>query len=361
MIQIAGEKTHIKISKTRNRINVDKVAVVILNWNGLAFLQKFLPNVIKYSKNIAQVVVADNDSKDGSIDYLKENFPEVRLIVNNENGGFSKGYNQAFSQIEAEYYVLLNSDIEVTENWLQPVIALMDSDENIAACQPKIRYYNDKKMFEYSGAAGGFIDKYGYPFCKGRIFDTIEEDTGQYNKNEEIFWASGACLFVKAKLYHQLGGLDEDFFAHMEEIDFCWRLKNQGYKIFYCADSIVYHIGGGTLPKANPRKTYLNFRNNLALLYKNLPDNRVFLVFFIRLFLDKLAFIQFLTKGKTKDAMAIIKAYRHFWKMKKSLKSKRTLIQPKPVSNVYRRSIVWKYYIEKRKHFSSLKSHHFTS
>ena len=244
-----------------------KTAVVILNWNGKKFLEQFLPYVIKHSSSDAEVIVADNASNDDSVEFLKNNYPEIQIINNNENGGFSKGYNEALSKIDAEYYVLLNSDIEVTENWIKPIIDLMDSDKSIAVCQPKLRSYHQKEMFEYAGAAGGFIDKYGYPFCRGRIFNSIEVDNGQYDDTCEVFWATGAAMFVRAELYHKFGGLDNDFFAHMEEIDFCWRLKNEGYKIMYCADSVVYHVGGGTLPKNSSRKTFLNFRNNFNLLY----------------------------------------------------------------------------------------------
>lgn len=246
-----------------------KTAVVILNWNGRKFLKKFLPDVIKFSKKDAEVIVADNASTDDSVAVLKADFPEIRIIENKSNGGFAKGYNQALKLIDAEYYILLNSDIEVTENWINPVIELMESDKNIAACQPKIRSYHEKEKFEYAGAAGGFIDKFGYPFCRGRIFQSLEEDKGQYDDTVEIFWATGAALFIRAELYHKLGGMDDDFFAHMEEIDLCWRLKNEGYKIMYCPKSTVYHVGGGTLPTSSSWKTYLNFRNNFFLIYKN--------------------------------------------------------------------------------------------
>jgi GT2 family glycosyltransferase len=252
-----------------------KTAVVILNWNGRNFLETFLPSVLEYSARCADVIVADNASTDDSVAFLQEHYPQIRIIEHPKNGGFSKGYNDALKQIDAEYYILLNSDVEVTPNWITPVIEMMDADPSIAACQPKLRSFEDRSQFEYAGAAGGFIDAYGYPFCRGRIFDVLEEDRGQYDDACEVFWATGACLFVRADLYHALGGLDEDFFAHMEEIDFCWRLKNNGHKVMYCPDSTVYHVGGGALPKSSPRKTYLNFRNNLALLVKNLPSKRL--------------------------------------------------------------------------------------
>jgi len=265
-----------------------KTAVVILNWNGKKFLEKFLPAVIEKSSASADVYVADNCSSDDSVCFLKQKFPQVKIIKNKKNYGFSAGYNQALKQIEAEYFVLLNSDIEVTDNWIEPVINLMESDKTIGACQPKLMSFNDKSLFEYAGAAGGFIDKYGYPFCRGRLFQTIEEDKNQYNDTIEIFWATGACLFVRAEIFKKLGGLDDDFFAHMEEIDICWRMKNAGYKIMYCPNSTVYHVGGGTLHKSNAKKTYLNFRNNLSLLFKNLPNKDFYKIFILRFILGQL-------------------------------------------------------------------------
>ncbi|MEI6123305.1 MAG: glycosyltransferase family 2 protein [Bacteroidota bacterium] len=333
-----------------------KIAVVILNWNGQEFLAKFLPTVLKYSKDIADVVVADNSSTDSSVEYLQANFPEVRVILNETNGGFAKGYNDALRLIDAEYYVLLNSDIEVTENWIAPVIQLMESEKSIAACQPKIRSYFERSKFEYAGAAGGYIDKYGYPFCRGRLFMSIEEDLGQYNNVEEIFWATGACMFVRADLYHLFGGLDEDFFAHMEEIDFCWRLKNYGYKIMYCPDSLVYHIGGGTLPKSSARKTYLNFRNNFSLLYKNLPKERVIPVFATRLLLDGVAAMKFLFEGGFKDFLAVTRAHFSFYRRFKLIRKKRKMILQQNVTRIYNGNIVTDYYLRKKKKFTDLKN-----
>lgn len=330
-----------------------KVAVVILNWNGRKFLQKFLPEVIKYSEE-AEIIVADNASSDDSIDLLQKSFPDVRIIQNKENGGFSKGYNDALAQVDADYYVLLNSDIEVTENWIQPIIDLMESDKDIAVCQPKIRSYYERDKFEYAGAAGGFIDKFGYPFCRGRLFQSIETDTGQYDDVAEIFWATGACMFVKAKLYNEYDGLDNDFFAHMEEIDFCWRLKNAGYKIMYCPHSTVYHVGGGTLPKNSSRKTYLNFRNNFILLFKNLPFRRLIFVFIVRLILDGVAGIKFLLDSGVKDMLAVVKAHFHVYlSIPKHLK-KRKKIKQKKVSKLYYGSIVIDYYIRKKRRFDEL-------
>jgi GT2 family glycosyltransferase len=337
-----------------------KVAVVILNYNGRKFLKKFLPTVIEHSKNIAEVWVADNRSTDDSVTFMKEQFPEVKLIVNDENGGFAKGYNDALSKIDAQYYVLLNSDIEVTENWIQPVIDLMDTDPQIAACQPKILAYNDKERFEYAGAAGGFIDKFGYPFCRGRVFQVLEKDNGQYNDATEVFWATGACMFVRADAYHRLGGLDGDFFAHMEEIDFCWRLKNQNYKVMVCPSSTVYHIGGGTLPKSSARKTYLNFRNNFALLYKNLPENRLYKVILLRLFLDGLAGIKFLSAGHIGDLFAVIKAHFYFYANLKKLKQKRRKLKQKEVSQMYLGNIALEHYLKGVKYFSEMDRNKFT-
>ena len=332
-----------------------KVAVVILNWNGQKFLEKFLPEVVKHSATFASVFVADNASTDDSVFFLKKNFPEVKVIENSENGGFAKGYNDALSQIEAEYYVLLNSDIEVSKNWIQPVIELLDSDQMIAACQPKICSFQEPSKYEYAGASGGYIDKLGYPFCRGRLFQSIEEDKGQYDDITEIFWATGACMFVRAKVFHDLGGLDSDFFAHMEEIDFCWRAKNSSYKIMVCPKSVVYHVGGGTLPKSSSRKTYLNFRNDLILLYKNLPSNRLFYVFIIRFILDYIAAFKFLVEGGLMDFIAVIRAHLSFYKSILKNKEKRQRMKHMPVTEVYNGSIVIAYFIKRKKFFSQLK------
>jgi len=329
-----------------------KVAVVILNYNGKKFLRKFLPLVIERTGDDAEVWVADNNSLDGSTEVMQEEFPQVRLIVNRYNAGFAGGYNMALKQIEADYYVLLNSDIEVTHNWINPVIELMESDPAIAACQPKIISYYDQNEFEYAGASGGFIDKYGYPFCRGRVFQDIEKDEGQYDDPREVFWATGACMFVKADIYHRNNGLDDDFFAHMEEIDFCWRLKNQGYKIMVCPDSKVYHVGGGTLPKKSARKTYLNFRNNFALLYKNLPKERLLITFVVRLILDGIAAIKFLLQGGFMDFVAVIEAHLYFYRNYAKLKEKRRAIRQKQVSNIYMKNIVLQYYFRKKRKFS---------
>ena len=337
-----------------------KVAVVILNYNGRSFLERFLPMVIASCPAWAEVVVADNASTDDSVAFMRERFPEVRLIENGSNGGFSTGYNLALQQIEAQYYVLLNSDIEVTEGWIEPVIELMDADPKMAACQPKILSFYQKEKFEYAGASGGFIDKYGYPFCRGRVFQHLENDEGQYDTPMEVFWATGACMFVRAELYHQIGGLDDIFFAHMEEIDLCWRLKNAGYKVYCCPQSKVYHIGGGTLPKNSPRKTYLNFRNNLSLLVKNLPKRRVKRTILIRIVLDWVAAFKFLFEGCGKDFCMVFKAHRDFYKRLKTLRLKRKENTHQMVSCIYKRNIVFDNVIGGKKKFSELRPEDFT-
>jgi GT2 family glycosyltransferase len=336
-----------------------RTAVVILNWNGRKFLEKFLPTLLEYSRDEARIIVADNASTDDSVAFVREHFPEAELILNKENGGFAKGYNQALSQVDAEYFVLLNSDIEVTPGWIRPVIDLMDSDRSIAACQPKILSYHEKHKFEYAGAAGGFIDKYGYPFCRGRIFLSIEDDHGQYDDACEVFWATGACMFVRAEVYRELGGLDDDFFAHMEEIDFCWRLHNEGYKVMYCPSSKVYHIGGGTLPKISSRKTYLNFRNNFFLLYKNLPSRRVFPTFAKRLVLDSLAAFKFLVQAGFRDFIAVVKAHFSFYAALPKLRRKRKKLKHGSMKHIYRNNIVFEYYIQDKHKFSQLNKDNF--
>lgn len=331
-----------------------KIAVVILNYNGKAFLEKFLPGVIEMSKDDAEIWIADNNSLDGSVDILREKFPQVKLIENKLNGGFATGYNLALKQIEADYYVLLNSDIEVSENWIKPVIDLMESDEKIAVCQPKILSYYNQDEFEYAGGSGGFIDRFGYPFCRGRVFQSMEKDQGQYDDPIEVFWATGACLFVKSKYYHEAGGLDDDFFAHMEEIDLCWRLKNEGYKIMVCPASKVYHVGGGTLPKRSAQKTYLNFRNNFSLLYKNLPSKYLKRIFITRFLLDGVAAFKFLLEGGFNDFVAVIEAHLYFYKNIGKLRKKRKKLQQNNVSKLYQRNIVFDHYLLGKKKFTDL-------
>ena len=336
-----------------NTDNKIKVAVVILNWNGRKFLEKFLPSVTKNSIG-AEVIVADNASTDDSVVFMKEKYPEIRLIINASNSGYAGGYNEALAQINAEYYVLLNSDIEVSENWVMPIIEEMDKDPKIGAAQPKLISYYQKDEYEYAGAAGGYIDKYGYPFCRGRVFNNLEKDNGQYNDNKEIFWASGAAMFVRAEAYHNANGLDDDFFAHMEEIDLCWRLQLSGYKIMAIPKSIVYHVGGGTLPKNSARKTYLNFRNNFALLFKNLPKNRLWKVFFARLVLDGVAAIRFLTEGKYHDTYAVFRAHMYFYAHMLALIRKRKGKNLFPVKSVYQKNIVFQHFLFGKSKFSDL-------
>ncbi len=338
-----------------------KVAVVILNYNGKKFLEQFLPNVIENTDDdLAEIVVADNASTDGSVEFMRERFPDIRLIVNDSNGGFATGYNLALRQIDAEYFVLLNSDIEVTPRWIEPVIDLMDADQEIAACQPKILSYYDRGKFEYAGASGGFIDRYGYPFCRGRLFQHLEEDHGQYDEPCEVFWATGACMFVRAELYLQAGGLDDSFFAHMEEIDFCWRMKNLGFKIYCCPQSKVYHIGGGTLPKSSARKTFLNFRNNLSLLYKNLPSRQLFWTLLYRIFLDWVAALKFLANGGLGDFWAVIRAHFAFYGRIPSMRKKRHTIDHRRVGQVYQRNIVVENFLRGKKRYTDLDPKYFT-
>jgi GT2 family glycosyltransferase len=306
-----------------------KTAVVILNWNGKDWLEKFLPTVIKHS-NDAEIVIADNRSTDDSLSFLEENFPLITIVENKENLGFASGYNKALNQIHSEYYVLLNSDVEVSENWLSPIVNLLDKDKTIAACQPKLLDFNKRNKFEYAGASGGFIDNLGYPFCRGRIFDSLEEDSGQYNDAREVFWATGACLFVRADTFWEVGGFDADFFAHQEEIDLCWRLKNKGYKIMVEPKSEVFHVGGGTLDAASAFKTHLNFRNNLAMLFKNLALPSLLIVIPIRLLLDAVAAISFLKQKKgIAHLFAIVKAHFSFYFAIPKLMAKRQKIVQK--------------------------------
>ncbi len=334
-----------------------KTALVILNYNGVEFLKKFLPSVIEYSSKDAEIWVADNCSTDGSVKLMQEQFPDVKLINNQYNGGYATGYNLALKQIVADYFILLNSDIEVTPNWIKPIIQLMDSDSKIGACQPKIRSYHQKEKFEYAGASGGYIDKYGYPFCRGRIFQSLETDDGQYNDATEVFWATGACMFIRSDVFHELGGFDDDFFAHMEEIDLCWRMKSVGYKVMVCPTSMVYHVGGGTLPVGSARKTYLNFRNNFVLLYKNLPTNKLFSVLVLRLFLDGLAGLKFLLQGGFSDFTAVIKAHFYFYANWSNIHKKRNRTFRNKVSKIYNGNIALEHYLSKKKKFTELKKH----
>lgn len=343
---------------------MNRVAIVILNWNGRKFLEQFLPSVVQHSANGAQIIVADNASTDDSVSWLKENYPAIRIIQNAVNGGFAKGYNDALKSVDADYFVLLNSDVEVTANWLEPVIALMDSDPKIAACQPKIRAYHDREKFEYAGAAGGFIDKWGFPFCRGRIFDSYETDHGQYDDNCEVFWATGACLFMRANAWKEANGLDEDFFAHMEEIDLCWRLRNRGWKVMYCGQSTVFHVGGGTLSKQSPRKTFLNFRNNLELLLKNHAPGFIFIKIFLRMVIDGIASVKFAVTGDFPHGwqvqMAHMSFYRRLFKTIRKRKALKKNVQQYATSCIYEGNIVWQYYKKGKKKFSDLEKGRFS-
>lgn len=332
-----------------------KVAVVVLNWNGRKFLQQFLPSVVSSTYANHEIVVVDNKSSDDSVDFLKTNYPSVRVIQNADNWGFAKGYNEALKQVSADFYVVLNSDVEVNPGWLEPMVDLLEADPSIAACQPKILSFHNKKMFEYAGAAGGWIDSYGYPFCKGRVFEIAEEDKGQYDKTEPIFWASGAALFIRSSAFHASGGFDEYFFAHQEEIDLCWRLQLAGHKIYSCPSSIVYHVGAGTLQKDSPQKTFLNFRNNLITLTKNLPAGKRWIIM-IRIMLDAVAAWKGLLTGNAGYFMAILKAHFAYLKWLLSRPEKKFLPPSRNgrLSGVFKGNLVWQFFIKKKKTFAEI-------
>lgn len=329
-----------------------KVAVVILNWNGTQLLRTFLPSVLRYS-NEATIYVADNASTDESVHVLKHEFPTIKIIQNKGNYGYAKGYNEALKNVEEPYFALVNSDIEVTENWLDRIIDLFDNQPETAIIQPKLLDYKKKTHFEYAGAAGGYIDALGYPYCRGRLFDTLEEDNGQYNDETSIFWATGACLFIRKRVFEELKGFDADFFAHQEEIDLCWRAYNLGYKAMYTSKSVVYHVGGATLNEGNPKKTFLNFRNSLLMLTKNLPKNKLIPILFCRLCLDGIAGIQFLVQGKRKHTFAIIKAHFAFYKLLNTYLKKRENSQQ--TAYYLHKNIIWSYFIQQKKYFTRLK------
>lgn len=327
-------------------------AIAILNYNGKDFLNKFLPTLIQNSGN-TPIYIGDNASTDDSVEFIKINYPELKLIQLNENYGYSKGYNLLIKEIDSDYIAIINSDIEVTVNWLSPLIQELDRDESIAAVQPKIKSYNKKDYFEYAGAAGGFIDTYGYPFCRGRLFNTIEKDEGQYDDAIQIKWASGACFLVRKSAFDKVGGFDDDFFAHMEEIDLCWRFTNNGYIIKYIPDSTVYHVGGGTLAYESPFKTYLNFRNGLYLLLKNIPAPQLHQKIIIRVLLDWLSIFFFLVQGKWKQPNAILKAHIKVFKNKKDFIAKRKA-ETNTINSTEDYSIVWKYFIKGKKKYNQL-------
>lgn len=341
------------------------VALVILSWNGKKFLEQFLPSVVTLTYQALDIYVADNASTDDSIAFLEKNYPSVKIIRIARNEGFAKGYNIALKDIVADYFWLLNQDVEVTSGCIEPMVELLESDANIAACQPKMLAFHNQHLFEHAGAAGGYVDRFGYIFCRGRIFDHVEEDLGQYNFTDEIFWASGAALFIRGDLYKRFKGFDGDFFAHMEEIDLCWRLKRAGYKIMYVSDAVVYHVGGGSLPKEDPHKTYLNFRNNLFMLFKNYETHELIWKFPFRILLENVAFIKALLQGKWKEAFAIFRADWHFavslplqlkkrydnWRIYGRNRMNASRVRQK---GYYGKSIIWQYFIRKKRNFTDL-------
>ncbi len=329
-----------------------RIAVVILNWNGEGLLKSYLPSVIEYSAE-ADIYVADNASTDNSVAFVKANYPSVQIIQNTENGGFAKGYNDALAHIDADIFCLLNSDVEVTKNWLQPIVKAFQKLPNAAIIQPKILDLKQKDHFEYAGAAGGFIDQLGYPFCRGRVFQSLEKDEGQYNDEREIFWATGACMFIKSDVFRTLNGFDEDYFAHQEEVDLCWRAQNSGYKVYYVGFSKVYHLGGSTLSNMNPKKTYLNFRNSLFSITKNLPRRKAFIIIFIRLILDAVAAFRFIFQLKFSHFAAILRAHLSFYKHFRKMYRKRE--KSNYISKYYiTKSIVWSYFVNQESKFAAL-------
>lgn len=336
-----------------------KVAIVILNWNGEKYLNQFLPILLENTRiEDVEIVVADNASTDGSLLLLKDKFPAVRTVLLDKNYGFAGGYNKALAQIVAEYFVLLNSDVEVTENWLTPMLQYLDLNKDVAACQPKIRAYHNRQYFEHAGASGGFIDYLGYPFCRGRVFGNVEEDKGQYDDVVDVFWATGACMMIRSEVYTKVGGLDDEFFAHMEEIDLCWRLNARGYRIVCVPQSTVFHVGGGTLNVEHPRKTYLNFRNNLLMLYKNLPQNALKEVLFWRSILDYLAAFQLFVSGKPKNAISVFKARSDFKKMMPDFDEKRKenilYATRTHCDEMLQKSLIVDYYLKRNKTYTKL-------
>jgi GT2 family glycosyltransferase len=336
--------------------NSPKVAIVILNWNGQNFLEKFLPSVRASSYDNFKIIVADNGSADNSVLFLETNYPDIDLILLPQNYGFAKGYNLALKKIEADYYILLNSDAEVERGWIEPMVNLLENDKTIAACQPKLLAYNNKEFFEYSGGAGGWLDAYGYPFAKGRVFDIQEKDTGQYDKSEPIFWASGAALFIRASVFKEMKGFDEYFFAHQEEIDLCWRIQLAGYKIYSCPQSVVYHVGGGTLPRGNSKKTYLNFRNNTIMMYKNMPWSEKCWKLPFRNLLDAVSAWKGLLTGDAGYFVAIARAHAAFvkWVFFKRKMSVFPVKRDGRLYGLYKGNMVWQHFMKKKKYFSEI-------
>ncbi len=331
-----------------------ETAIVILNWNGQKLLEQFLPSVVNFSLQEATIYIADNASTDNSIAYVKAFFPSVKIIKNSQNEGYAKGYNDALLSIDADIYCLLNSDVEVTENWLKPIIDSFKKNKDTAIIQPKLLDFKEKTKFEYAGAGGGFIDVFGYPYCRGRIFNHLETDHGQFNDETTIFWASGACLFIRSKIYHELGGLDENYFAHQEEIDLCWRAQNLGYKVTYVGSSCVYHVGGATLQETDPQKTFLNFRNSLLNIVKNVPKKWFLFIIFSRLLLDGIAGLKFIIELRPIHSLAIVKAHISFYKNLLKFLRKRKKISKKRCYSIHS-SIVFQYFILGRKKFNNLK------
>lgn len=333
-----------------------KIAIVILNWNGQKYLEKFLPSVTGTAYSNFEVVVADNGSTDESVFFLEKNYPQIRIILFKENLGFAKGYNEALKNVDAEYYAILNSDVEVHPDWLKPAVELLEADKQNAACQPKLLSYSNKSFFEYAGGAGGWLDAFGYPFARGRIFDVCEEDFGQYDTREQIFWVSGAAMIIRSSVYHEMNGFDEYFFAHQEEIDLCWRMQLAGYKLFSCPASLVFHVGGGTLPRGNTLKTYLNFRNNHIMLYKNLPWSQKWWKIPFRILLDELSAWKGLIKGDAGYFLAIFRAHAAFvkWLFFYQGKSNFPLKRKGKLMGLYNGNLAWAHFVRKKKYFSQI-------
>lgn len=336
------------------------VAVVIIHWNKRELLEQFLPSVAASTYPNLQIILADNHSDDDSVAWVNKNYPMVQTLVLDQNYGYAGGYNHALKEIIADYYVLLNNDVMVNPSWIEPMIALLEKDEKIAAAQPKILQYNNPEYFEYAGAAGGFLDHLGYVFCRGRIFEHLEKDNGQYNDSLPVFWASGACLFVKSKAFHQVNGFDEHFFAHMEEVDLCWRLQLAGYQIWYCGQSAVYHLGGSTLQKGNPQKTYLNFRNSLQMMLKNEDTHRLWWLIPVRSTLDLIGSVFFLLNGKPQHSASVHKAHSDFFFKFKKWWHKRDFIERNVHSNevkgIYKNAVFFEHFVLRKQKFSDLKN-----
>lgn len=336
--------------------NKPKIAIVILNWNGQKYLEQFLPSVLATAYSNFQVVVADNGSADNSVFFLEKRYPQIRVILFGENYGFAKGYNEALKKVEADYYAILNSDAEVQPGWLDPVVDLLESDKQIAACQPKLLSFKNKSLFDYAGGAGGWLDSFGYPFARGRIFDICEEDHGQYDKTEPVFWVSGAAMVIRSSVFHELNGFDEYFFAHQEEIDLCWRIQLAGYRLFSCPASVVYHVGGGTLPRGNTLKTYLNFRNNHIMLYKNLPGLQKWWKIPFRVFLDASSAWKGLLLGDGGYFLAILRAHAAFvkWLLFRQKRSVFPLKRGYKLMGLYKGNLVWQHFLKGKKYFSQI-------